>query len=177
MPKATNSDGVLNPIDNCWIAIPKFGIITMNNLPDISDSKSANYNDEPIIGRAFPLKTYSHSDNRSISVQIHLFVTQQSDVQTNIAYMRALESCVYPRNGISSAPYQPPPVCQIYCGQLLGENPLCVVLKQYSVKFPTDVAWDDTYYTPWKFDIDTTWDVVYSTNSLPGQERILSSGQ
>lgn len=149
----------------------------MYTLPDISDSKSANYNDEPVIGRSFPLKTYSHSDNRSISLQIHLFITKPDDAVTNLEYLRALESCVYPRDFVQSVPYQPPPVCQIFCGQLLGKDPLCVVLKQYSVKFPTDVAWDETYYTPWKFDVDTTWDVVYSSNALPGQERILAWGK
>ena len=180
MPKATLNGGPLTPISNCWIKVPMQSggthDIVMDNLPDISDSKSASYNDEPIIGRSQPLKTYSHSDNRSISIQIHLFVTSADDVQGNLQHLRALESAVYPRDNMGNAPFYPPPVCQIQCGYLLGEYPLCVVLKQYSVKFPTDVAWDEDFYTPWKFDIDTTWDVVYSSTDLPGQDRILNYG-
>jgi|GEM_PF-6866659 len=177
MPKATLQGGALTVIRDCWIYIPTFGPILLYALPDISDSKSAAYNDEPIIGRSFPLKTYSHSDNRSISMQVHLYVTKPDDVATNLAYLRAIESCTYPKDGAMGTPFAPPPVCQIKCGKLLGATPLCVVLKQYSVKFPTDVTWDDTDYTPWKFDIDTTWEVVYSSAALPGQERIMAWGK
>lgn len=176
--KATVPGGKLVDItDKCHISIPNFGMIHINNLPDISDSKSAAYNDEPIIGRSFPLKTFSHSENRSISMQLHFFITHPNDVFENIAYLRAIQSAVYPRDtGVSGAPYTPPVVCQIKCGKLLGEDPLCVVLKQYSVKFPTDVAWDTEDLVPWKFDVDTTWEVVYQTTDLPGAERILQVG-
>jgi hypothetical protein len=50
---------------------------------------------------------------------------------------------------------------------------LCVVLKQYSVSFPTDVIWDEQTYLPYKFDVDLTWEVVYSNDTLPGQDQIL----
>ena len=53
----------------------------MNNLPEISDGKSAAYNDEPIMGRAFPLKTYSHSENRSISMTLHFYAIKKADLQ------------------------------------------------------------------------------------------------
>lgn len=181
MPKATRPGGPLNPIEDCWVAIPAGSSaikIEMYALPDISDSKSASYNDEPIIGRAFPLKTYSHSDNRTISMQIHLFVTAPGDVEKNLGYLRLLESAVYPRRDPGSGvPFIPPPVCRIKCGELLAKEPLCVVLKQYSVKFPTDVAWDEKIYTPWKFDVDTTWEVVYKSPDLPGQARIIYTGK
>ena len=49
-------------------------------LPDISDTKTASYNDEAVIGRASPLKTYAQSDNRSISMQIHMVVSSPEDV-------------------------------------------------------------------------------------------------
>ena len=182
MPKATVPGGPLKRLEDCWIFIPVGGagghLVELFALPDISDSKSASYNDEPIIGRAFPLKTYSHSDNRTISMQIHLFVTHPDDVADNIANLRALESAVYPRvDDATGAPFVPPPVCRIKCGKLLADDALCVVLKQYSVKFPTDVAWDETDYTPWKFDVDTTWEVVYKSPDLPGQRRILFTGK
>ena len=177
MPKATLPNGDLIPIQDCWIYIPNYDQFIMHALPDISDAKSASYSDEPIIGRAFPIKTYSYSENRSISMQIHLFVRKKADVSINLRILKGLQSCVYPRDGNGQAPYIPPPICQIKVGDLLGNEPLCVILKNYSVRFPTDVPWDEDTYTTWKFDIDTNWDVVYKSSDLPGQERIIKFGR
>jgi|688.fasta_scaffold287249_2 hypothetical protein len=201
MPKATSlgGGGPLNPIDDCYIIIPyegarppesgrqsptfkffdKYVQIIMDNLPDISDTKSANYADETIIGRSNPVKTYSQSDNRSISMQLHFIVSKQNDLYENLAKLRAIQSAVYPREGEGGgSPFIPPPVCKMKCGNLLGTKEICVILKSYSVKFPTDVAWDDESktFTPYKFDIDTTWDVVYSSSNLPGQNEIFNAG-
>ena len=177
MPKATISNGDLVNLADCYIFVPNFGPILIHALPDISDSKSAAYNDEPIIGRAFPLKTYSHSENRSISMQLHLHARKKSDLFNNLRVLRAVQSCVYPRDdNTGNSPFIPPVVCRIKCGKLLADNELCVVLKNYSVKFPTDVPWDEGTYTPWKFDIDTTWEVVYKSSELPGQDRIMNLG-
>ena len=148
----------------------------MHALPDISDSKSAAYNDEPIMGRSFPIKTYSHSENRTISMQIHLYVRKKADAETNLGILRALESALYPRDD-NTTPFLPPPVCRIKCGRLLADQDLCVVLKQYSVKFPPDVPWDEDTYIPWKMDVDTSWEVVYKSTDLPGQSRILNTGR
>lgn len=173
--KGTIPGGALREIENCYIEIPSYGRLTLKSLPDISDSKSATYNDEVVIGRSSPIKTYAHSDNRTISMTLHLFVTEEEDWYTNIKILRAVESAVYPRDekGIS---FIPPPICKIKCGALLSDNDLCVILKSYSVKFPTDVVWHDDLYTPMKFDIDTQWDVVYNSADLPGQERIMNLG-
>ncbi len=176
MPRATDNRGRLIFLD-CQIFIPGAGTIRLDNLPEITDSKSAAYNDEPIIGRANPLKTYSHSENRTITMQIHLFATEESDLQENLTILRALQSAVYPRTGVNGAPFIPPPVCQIKCGTLLADDPLCVILKQYSMKPPTDVAWSEDGLIPYKFDIDTTWEVVYKNSDLPGQSRIFNSGR
>jgi hypothetical protein len=177
MPNATNSTGDLLNIDDCYVNVPGYGQIKMHSLPDISDSKSAIYHDEVVMGRALPLKTYSHSDNRNISLQLHFFVRKQSDILTNLGALQALESAVYPREGQANAPYVPPPICKIKCGSLLAKNELCVVLKNYSVRFPTDVAWDLNTLIPYKFDVDTNWEVVYVTSDLPGQSRILQTGR
>lgn len=189
MPKATLPGGSLIEIRDCYIVIPRFGPIYFDNLPDITDSKTATYNDEVVIGRSSPLKTYSQSDNRNISMQIHLFITKPSDVTYNLSVLRAVESAVYPRTGGGGAPFYPPPICRMKCGKLLADNELCVILKSYSVKFPTEVAWatlirysennivPEPTFTPFKFDIDTTWDVVYKSADLPGQERILQIGK
>ena len=177
MALATQPSGDLMNLEDCWILIPIYGIVRLHSLPEISDSKSASYADEPIIGRSFPLKTYSHSENRQISMTLHMFVRKQGDISLNLLVLRALESAVYPRQGSFGVPFIPPPVCKIKCGELLASEPLCVILKSYSVKFPTDVAWDETTYCPYKFDIDTTWEVVYKSSDLPGQFRILATGR
>ena len=180
MPKATSQGGILADIPKCYIYIPNYGSIIMNNLPDITDGKGASYNDESVIGRSMPLKTYSCSENRSISMQLHFFITSPYDAQDNLDDLRALESAVYPRDqlaGAANAAFVPPPVCRIRCGDLLAKQDICCVLKNYSVKFPTDVAWDEEFFTPWKFDVDTTWEVVYRSADLPGQARILQSGR
>ena len=202
MPKATRESGSLNPISDCYIIIPSGNrnqpgnlilasggsyTITLDNLPEISDTKSASYNDETIIGRSSPIKTYSQSDNRSISMQLHFIVSKPSDVVGNLRNLRAIQSACYPREGQGGSPFIPPPICRIKCGKLLSEEgELCVILKNYSVKFPTEIAWhseseeyyriDSGYFTPFKFDLDTTWDVVYASSNLPGQERIFSLG-
>lgn len=178
MPKATLPNGDLKPIDDCYVFIPGYGIIDINVLPDISDSKSAAYNDEPIIGRSFPLKTYSHSENRAISFSITLISVKRTDFRKNLSILRALESAVYPRDEMSgmAVPFVPPPVCQIKCGRMLGDSPLCVILKNYNTKFPTDVPWNPEYNMPWKFNVDTSWEVVYRSSKLPGQARIISLG-
>jgi hypothetical protein len=181
MPAATIPGGMLKPIDNCYIIIPLMDgefVLTFNNLPDMTDAKSASYNDEVVIGRASPIKTYSQSDNRTISMQIHMIVSSPDDIQDNLASLRALQSATYPRDGANGAPFVPPPVCRMRCGRLLSnEGELCVILKSYSVKFPTEVAWDESTFVPFKFDIDTNWDVVYKSSDLPGQDRIFTLGK
>lgn len=189
MPSGTITGGALRPISGCYILIPyntQDNSILVGNpvfrlemkiLPDITDGKSATYSDEPLMGRSFPLKTYSHSDNRVIGMQIHMMVSAPGDVEYNLRALRAIQSAVYPRHGSNNAPFLPPPICKIRCGRLLAEEELCVVLKNYSVKFPTEVAWDEETFVPFKFDIDTSWEVVYKSSDLPGAERIFSVGR
>jgi len=188
MPKGTLQSGSLMPISDCYIEIPGAGRITLDNLPEISDTKSASYSDETVIGRSSPIKTYSQSDNRTISMQIHFIISKPSDVTNNLRNLRAIQSACYPREGEGGSPFIPPPVCKIKCGKLLSaRGELCVVLKTYSVKFPTEVSWMsdsqlgtgagfEKTFTPMKFDVDTSWDVVYSSSDLPGQGRIFTLG-
>jgi len=83
----------------------------------------------------------------------------------------------YPQDQTSSgAPFEPPPVCRLRCGSLLSSGEICAILRSYSVRFPTDVPWDENTYLPYKFDVDTSWEAVYSSDDLPGQERILQLG-
>lgn len=174
--KATKDNGVLRPIENCYISIPGYGKITMRTLPDISDSKSASYSDEPVIGRSFPMKTYSHSENRAISWTAYFLVCEKSDIQKNIKEMRAIQSAVYPRKGGSGAPYAPPPVCALRCGNLLSQDTVCAILRSYTVKFPTDTVWDEETNLPYKFSVDMSWELVYMSSKLPGQDQIINYG-
>ncbi len=176
--KATNGRGSLVEIPNCTIAIPGAKIIRLKAIPDLSDSKQTAYNDDPIIGRSFPLKTFSHSENRAISLTLHFYIVENADVADRLSDLRALQSALYPREDSSGVPFIPPPVCQIRCGKLLGDGPLCAVLKQYSFKVPIDVVWTeiDGTYLPLKFDVETQWDTIYRSDQLPGQEKIFKSG-
>lgn len=175
---SATTTGSLNPINDCYIEIPGGDRIVLNNLPDITDSKSAVYNNEAIIGRSFPLYTYSHSADRNISMQLHFFVVDPEDVEANLQHLRLLESAVYPRESTTGAPFEPPPICRLKCGSLLAQDKeLCVVLQSYSAKFPTEVAWDVDHFTPFRFDVDTQWLVVYTSEDLPFQSRIIESGR
>lgn len=176
-------NGSLTDIFECYIIVGD-EIIVMNNLPEISDTKSATYSNEAIMGRSFPLYTYSHSNERTITMQLHFFVVDEEDVQENLDNLRILQSAVYPREGGAiGTPFTPPVVCRIKCGQLLATEELCCVLQNYNVKFPTDVAWatngtsEASVFTPFRFDVDTTWQVVYSSNNLPYNSRIITSGR
>jgi hypothetical protein len=189
--KATDAWGDLQEIEDCYILIGGISGTSLGGaggqkliqkiLPDISDSKSASYNDEPIIGRSFPLKTYSHSENRTISWTMHFMVVKKGDAEENMKQLRAIESLVYPRDQDStSTPFAPPRICQLKCGDLLTRGKvLCAILKSYSVKFPTDVVWsapEKLGLIPHKFDVDMQFDVVYNSTDLPGEDVIFSAG-
>lgn len=174
--KATLPGGDLVPIPDCYVICGDGNWIDMKILPDISDSKSAAYNDEPIIGRSLPLKTFSHGENRSISWTAHFIVCKSGDAEEILSNLRSIEGCVYPTDTSTATPYEPPPICKIKCGMILGDDELCVVLKSYSVKFPTDIAWDEDNYIPYKLDVDMSFEVVYDSNDLPGADRIFTSG-
>jgi len=183
--------GRLAPIEKCYIIIPNFGKIILDNLPELGDSKGALYNDEPILGRSTTMTTYSHSEKRTITMTIHLFVTSDSalgsnanneivpgTVFNNLKIIRGLQSALYPRDDINNgAPFIPPPVCRIQCGRFLADQDLCVILRRCSTKGGTDVVWDEESLLPYKVDVDLEWDVIYMSTELPGQSRIISLGQ
>lgn len=184
--KATTIGGALVPLDKCIILIPSHSssggpqsccTITLTVLPEISDSKSAMYNDVAVIGRSLPIKTFSHSENRVIGMKLHFPVLTKEDVSKNLKNVRALQSAVYPIDQDTNNPYLPPPICKIKCGDLLTSNNngfLCVVLKQYSVNYRTDVVWDETTYLPYLVEMDLTWEMVTNNAELPGQSMIFN---
>ena len=73
----------LIPLPGCKINIQGQDIF-LRVLPEITDTKSASWNDEPIMGRAFPMKTYSHSENRAITMVCHFVVIEEKDIEDNI---------------------------------------------------------------------------------------------
>lgn len=178
--KASQKGGRLTSLLRCWIKIPTSGsskYIYFRAMPTISDTKGARYNDEPIIGRTMPLLTYSHSENRIITIDIPFIATSSAELKQNTEWMRHIESAVYPNHDDMSVPYSPPPVCRIHCGELLEKGGgLCVVLEKYSLKFDPAVPVDPVTYIPYKFTMSTTWRVVYKPNNLPGQSRIILWG-
>jgi hypothetical protein len=183
--KSSPINGAIQYIPNCRLRIPNSasssGVyeIGFKVLPEISDSKSASYSDETTIARAFPIKTFSHGENRSINVKFTFIVQEDSDAVKNLQDLRAIQSAVYPRGGTTSRPYVPPPICQFKCGSLLSASYLCMVMKSYSVNFPTDVAWYSSAdghgtYVPYKFEVSCDFDVVFPSVYLPGQEKIIT---
>ena len=170
-------NGKLNEIPDCTIFIPNAGTIRMKALPDISDGKSAVYNNEGIMGRSFPLYTYSYSGDRTLSIQLHFYIVKVGDGSGNLRDLRRIQSAVYPRRGDNGAPYTPPPICTIKCGSLIALEPVCALLQSYNVKFPTDVAWEENTYCPFRFDVDTNWLIVYTSADLPFQSRIVGLGR
>lgn len=173
MAKATNQYGQLQELVKCRIETP-FGRIIMKVLPEITDTKAANYTNEPIMGRTTPLLNYSYSEPRTLQTDITFIVTTCQDICDNLTYLRLIESLVYPGDPRGSAPFTPPPICKFICGRLIDDNGVCVVLRNYSVRFPTDVPWDVETYLPYKFTVGCQWEVVYACRNLPTNRVIRS---
>lgn len=187
--KATNANG-LNAT-GCTIYVPNGGLIELNILPELTDSKGSVFNDEPVIGRSFPIKTYAHGENRSIGLNLYFYADSRDALEQNATYLLWLESAVYPRDADSATnlPFLPPPICKLKCGRMLATETvyipttgqeikipgtLCAVLKRYNFTAPRDVAWDESTLIPYYFTLSTEWDIVYNNDALPGQEKIIN---
>lgn len=177
MAKATEASGRLQKLAKCKIITPyqdegETLVIHLRVLPEITDSKAATYQNEPIPGRTTPVPIYSHSDARTINTELTFLVMTCDDIEDNLRYLRTLESLVYPGDPENNAPFTPPPVCKFICGKLLGDNGVCVILRSYSVRFQGDVAWDVETYCPYKFIVSCQWEVVHNCSSLPTHNMI-----
>lgn len=178
MARATNLNGLLQPISDCYIRVGS-DVIVMKTLPSINDSHGANYNPENGIGRSMPTRTFSNGGDRSIGWDITFVSEGDSQLRQNLYYYRLLMSCTYPVDTGGNVPFLPPKILKIKCGALLADQELCVILENVSVSWPTDVAWSDIQYgyIPYKFNCQLTFKVVYNSADLPGQQRILKSGR
>lgn len=174
----TTDRGLLKPIPDCWV---QFGDqeedrIELYALPEIGESKGAEYSDQPIQGRAAPVKTYAGSSNRTISFVMHLYVTTEQDIFRNLVTIRRIASLVHPEYNNT---YLPPRVARLKCGRLLSDDPdgVPVVLKNYDITYETEIQWfyseNFQTYMPLHVAINTEWDVVYSWTSLPGADDVL----
>lgn len=169
MPRGTETSGRLAVLSKCKIITP-CGTICLRILPDISDSKGANYAQENSIGRSNPLITFAYSEPRNITTELHFMTTTTGDINDNWRSLRIIQSLVYPGTATvdGGAPFTPPPVVRFICGQLMdGDNGLCLILKNYSIRYPTNVAWDEITYLPYQFSISCNWEVVYACKNLP----------
>jgi hypothetical protein len=180
--KATFNNGTLRTLnDKCVIAIPNFvdfsglSFINLKIMPEISMSGAAKFNDETVIGRGAPIKTYANTDNRVLNMKLTFFAATRAELIENSTNLYLLRSALYPSDGALS-PYIPPPVCQINCGQFISKNTVCAVLENLNEHMPTDVVWDDDLLIPYYFTVDTTWHLVYASTNLPNQNKILANG-
>jgi hypothetical protein len=182
MPRGTENSGRLAVLKNCKIITP-CGTICLRILPDISDSKSAHYAPENAIGRSNPLITYAYSEPRMITTELHFMTTTTEDINDNWRAIRIIQSLVYPGTATvgGGAPFTPPPVVKFICGGLLdgsigtvGTNGLCLILKSYNIRYPTNVAWDEQTYLPYQFSISCNWEVVYACKNLPSNNCVSS---
>jgi len=176
MPRGTKNDGSLAPLQygdaKCEIQTP-CGCITLKILPDITDSKSATYVNDPAPGRSTPMLTYAYSDPRNISTELHFMTTTVQDINDNIKAIRIIQNLVLPGPQSGTAPFTPPPVVKFICGVLMdGFDGLCLVLKSYSIRYPTEVAWDISTFLPYRFTISCQWEAVYPCNKLPTNKCI-----
>lgn len=188
--KSTQDNGNLVPLTNkCYLSSSlsstgtlyssgESDTLVFDNLPDISDKKSAKYNDETSIGRTAPFKVYANSDNRGLSVDCHFYVQEQSGAQSAQAIKDTLywlEAHVYPMKP-ENGTYSPPPMMKIKCFDLLSKDELCVVLRSYNVKFDPQVPWDDDLGIPYKLDVTLDFEVVYESASMPYADDIVDTG-
>lgn len=167
--KATIPGGDLNSLPQCYIVVDNY-TIEMDILPDISDSKSTNYANENAIGRTAPFVIFSNGELRNVSWTCHFICKKEGDTQKYMKHIRALQSACYPTNESG----HPPPICRLYCGTLLSTSELCAVLKSYSIKYDTNVPWEEDDLIPYKLDIDLQFDIVYNQSELPVSNDILT---
>jgi len=181
--KSTFDRGRLVPVQTksseCSLFIPGFGRIVMDNLPDLTDSKQNVWSEDQVMGRSSPIVGYNHSGSRTISLVFHFFAVRRADLIRNISYLNAIRSCAYPRKSTSAnIPYLPPVICKFRFGKTLSnDGDVCIILDSYNFSPPTDVIWDEELLMPYKFDVSTSWKIVYSSNDLPFNTRIITLGR
>lgn len=185
-----SSPGQLAPIPNCWIRIPvEIGEVAagedtflIREIPEITDSKSANYTSQTIFGRSSPIRSYSNSEARKLSVSFNVYNTSEGVRRANFFLLRRIEAAVHP--SYQPSQYQPPPVCQFQCGVALSGmiggpeedaevRPVNVIIQNYSFSFGQDTFYDDDLL-PFVIGVSLDLEVVYSQSTLPGSADVIA---
>lgn len=125
------------------VGFPVKDVIPFQFMPNsISDNKSANYNETPIIARSVPIKSYSHSSSRIISFTLEFFTSPEQGtkllspllLKTRIDALKAL---VYPDYGAFIT--KPPPRCIVHIGAQVAFLGVC---KSVNVTYSNKAPWD-----------------------------------
>lgn len=174
---ATSGSGAINPIDDgsyyAYLRVPQSSnplnggeTWRLYALPEITESKDATYSDAPILGRATPVKTYSYSTYRKLSVTFHLHGTSHKMHVYNTKFVHAVASAVHP---VYANTYLPPRICQFFCGPLI--DLVSVVVTHYSFSMSPEVVWPGL--VPIDMTLQADMDVVYAFANLPGADDVL----
>ena len=139
-----------NPFTSCFIIVlsrgigfPVQDIIPFQFMPQlITDSKTAFFNDVPIIARSSPIKNYSGSGSRTIQFTLEFFAAPEQGldgitpllIKTRIDACRAL---TYP--DYTGFVMKPPPRCIIHIGNQVAMLGIC---RNVSVSYNGDSPWD-----------------------------------
>jgi len=184
--------GSVRPIAGAWLRIPGtsppdtggsgdgLGRWSLYAMPEVQVTKEANYSDIQILGRSSPIKTYAGSGYRRLATTFHLHSTNPQLKDYHIAFVRAVESMLYPEYG---GTYLPPPIGQFRCGVLISNQALVGAIAggyvnvvatslNYSID-PNIVMLGNVDLFPAYVALQVNFDVVYRFNDLPGAGDVI----
>lgn len=147
-------------------------------LPEVSDSKEAQYSDIPILGRSSPIPTFSHSGYRKFQIAFHLHSITDELKQYHVNFIRAVASLVHPEYNNS---YRPPRLAWFKCGSLIGiptatggRGYVRILAESYSYTMDPEYVWlDQLDLVPQYIALNINVRVVYSYARLPGADSVL----
>lgn len=173
--KGTFESADLNLVKGCMISV--VGIMDepwqLKTMPEITDSKSANYNSQTVFGRSSPIRSYSDSGARTISVSFDLINTP-IDEGANFEFLRAIAAAAHPQYDQGIAP---PPLIKFQCGPLISgklgaPQGVTCILSSYSFNFNKESTINDEM-VPFKIGVSLELEVVYSQQTLPGAKDVM----
>lgn len=177
---STDGKGSLLPIsiDHAFLRMPGPGgslkTYAFYSLPEVSDSKNANYSDIQILGRSSPVKTYSGSDYRSLSVTFNLHGTSEERLLENLEFVRGIASLTHPQYENT---YLPPPVAKLKIGEMVrgpSGGGVDVICMNYSYDMSPEVVWvDKEKLIPLHIALRADFHVVYAFFNLPGSQDVI----
>lgn len=169
---ATTGTGLLNFIPGISFYIPGYENFQFYALPNVEESKEAQYSDIPIQGRSNPVTTFSHSNYRRFNITFHLHSLSERMMQQNVRMIRGVASLVHPEYNNT---YQPPRLCYFKCGALIGgaKGSVRCLVDSYSFPMDPDVPWLGADLIPLYVALQISARVAYSFTALPGADDVL----